>query len=484
MLQPTEFDVVLGKGRSLKEAGNEDYRALIAKNRVSVVSMTARRWRRRRSLILCRTRGISPATTNLKVLYSRNPDADKRKVVIVSLRVSRTACMRFYLTTFLLAKGVISAIQLGGGRFLNKDKQTGSYHLQSDEEISKSVSNVIRGGAPGIRKAIYAFERKTGAPPQTKEYDERCYVEFSMYTLAGIRGNPMEKAMLSTGARELLNLSVLEEVIECDEFDVALLLGKLDPGESLELNHRHRPSSLPRQSADSNATEIAGNTAPPTRQVSAESSTDSLLRQSTDATEIAGNTAPPVRQVSTESSAGSRRSSRRRRSSLQASLTSIASDEDKDLFEASNMDLFTMFTQRGSQRSLKTGLTDLSDDDMSTFSRITKRESQRSIMTGLSGQSDMSPQDDMSLVTRRSRLTKRGSVRSIRTGMSSLSTTGRSGDLSLQMEDMNLHPRHFVTGSNRSIGSGFSGISMRSIFSHASVRSSISAIDVSERSIP
>lgn len=37
MLQPTELDVVLGKGRALKEAGNEGYRALIAKNRVSDV---------------------------------------------------------------------------------------------------------------------------------------------------------------------------------------------------------------------------------------------------------------------------------------------------------------------------------------------------------------------------------------------------------------------------------------------------------------
>ena len=404
------------------------------------------------------------------------------------------------------AQGVISAIKHSGGRFLNKDKQ-GFYHLQSDEEVSKSVSNVIRGGAPGIRKEIYAFEKRTGVPPQTKEYDEGCYFEYSVYTLAGIRGNHMDKAMLSPGARELLKLSVLEEVIECDEVDIALLLaGKLGQDELLKFDHYNHPT---------------------------------LQRQSTDVTEVAGNKGPPPRQVSIESTPNSRQSSRR--NSLRASMTSTASDEDKDTFETSNMDLFTRFTQRGSHRSLRTGLTDSSsDDELSTFSRITRRESQRSIMTGLTGLSDLSPQDDMSLVSRpltspltklgsirslqtgscstltgRSgsssinrrigedldfqmdlsdtsrlsshgggkyvsrRLQKRGSIRSIRTGVSSL---GRSVDLSLQMEDMNLHPRHFaaVMGSNRSIGSGFSGISM---YSQSSIASSISAIDASERSI-
>lgn len=392
MLQPTELDVVLGKGRALKEAGNEGYRALIAKNRV---------------------------------LYSRNPEADKRKVVM----------------------GVISAIKLSGGRFLNKDKQTGTYHLQSDEEISKSVSNVIRGGAPGIRKEIYAFERRTGVPPQTKEYDEEYYIQYSVYTLAGIRGNPMEKAWLSQDARELLNLSVLEEVIECDdieidpctppksplrpeiEFDVArLLAGKLDPYEPLEFNDGSHPV---------------------------------LQRQLTDVTEIAGNTSRrrPPRQVSAES--------------FRASWTSTASDEDKDTFETSNMDLFTRFTRRGSHRSIRTGLTDCSsDDEMSTFSRITRRESQRSIMTGvsglsgLSGLSDMSPpHDDMSLVSRL--LPKRGSVRSLQTGSSS-SSNGRSGkDLDLQMEVSDTSPhddklvsrRMMKRGSARSIRTGISSLS-------------------------
>ncbi|EJK76046.1 hypothetical protein THAOC_02215 [Thalassiosira oceanica] len=169
----TRFDVITGKGRSNEGVGNKNYRALVKNN---------------------------------KVLYAKTAEGDKMKIV----------------------NGIIATIHDFGGRFLEFDKQTGSYQVLDSEAASTVVGSALRSGQPQIRLKILASDDSELPCISKGQFPYESYAEYSSYMYASLL---VGKARLdySPHVAELMNLSrfrpkgITEEVKECSQLGLDIL---------------------------------------------------------------------------------------------------------------------------------------------------------------------------------------------------------------------------------------------------------------------
>ncbi|KAL9178302.1 hypothetical protein ACHAXT_001730 [Thalassiosira profunda] len=101
--------------------------------------------------------------SELRPLYAKCPDSDKRKI----------------------SKSIVAAIRACGGGFLKEDERTGVFHDIGDSGVKGAwdkTSRALREGLPEIRKQIYQEEAAKGKTPFTSPD----YFHFSLNLLQSL----------------------------------------------------------------------------------------------------------------------------------------------------------------------------------------------------------------------------------------------------------------------------------------------------------
>eukprot|EP00581_Thalassiosira_minuscula_P019655 CAMPEP_0183726400 /NCGR_PEP_ID=MMETSP0737-20130205/23102_1 /TAXON_ID=385413 /ORGANISM="Thalassiosira miniscula, Strain CCMP1093" /LENGTH=279 /DNA_ID=CAMNT_0025957725 /DNA_START=39 /DNA_END=878 /DNA_ORIENTATION=- len=130
---PTRFDILNGRGQGVhRHPGNAKYRSLVQLN---------------------------------KGLYAKCPRSNKIKI----------------------SKGIVAAVRELGGRFLELDNQSGTYHDIGDKKAYEKTSQALREGQTKVRQKIY---RENGSlplsTPKSASGHQQSYFEYSVDLLESL----------------------------------------------------------------------------------------------------------------------------------------------------------------------------------------------------------------------------------------------------------------------------------------------------------
>ncbi|EJK56178.1 hypothetical protein THAOC_23987 [Thalassiosira oceanica] len=127
-----------------------------------------------------------------------------------------------------ISKGIIATIHDFGGRFLEFDKQSGSYQVLDSEAAFKAVSSALRSGQPQIREKIYASDDSKLPCISKGRFPYESYAEYSSCTYASLLGE--QRLPFSPHVAELMNLSrirgeskMASDVAECSQLELDIL---------------------------------------------------------------------------------------------------------------------------------------------------------------------------------------------------------------------------------------------------------------------